>query len=170
MAEITVNFQKQIIILRFLDFDTDIDVDELTKIDYSNLFGEMVTSATLVNRVGILRAEFQNRLSEEKVNLDIYEANLRKTFRSNKTIDGKKATVQEADDAILSDPIWQGRKKKLINIERDFNYIDALYWAVQSKDKKLSAITKQVTPTEFEQGIIEGVVNGIMVKKKKKGF
>lgn len=170
MEKITLNFNDKVIILSFKEFDTDINVDELTKIQYDNLYGEIITSSTLLNQVGLLRAEFESITKSEKVDLEIYEAQLRKMFRSQMTTEGKKLTQQELEDKVLLDEGWQNRKKKLIKVERDFEYIQSIYWAIQSKDKKLSILSKAVTPEEFQDGIIEGAVNGIMIKKVTKKF
>lgn len=57
------------------------------------------------------------------------------------------------------------KRKRLLQLKKNCNYIDALYWAVQSKDKKLSVLMKGVTPEEFAKGILERRVNTFLVKK-----
>ena len=58
-------------------------------------------------------------------------------------------------------------KKQVIAAKRDLDFIDSLYWAIQSKDKKLSVLTKGVTPEELYNEIIEGTINNIVIKKVK---
>ena len=43
--------------LKFDDFDENVDVDSLLKIDYGNLLGELVTFPVVVNRFGVLLAD-----------------------------------------------------------------------------------------------------------------
>ena len=74
--KVTINLKEKVIVLNYEEFDPDVDVDDLTKVHYENLFGDMVTVSTLLNKVGILKADFENKLSEEKLEFDIYVANL----------------------------------------------------------------------------------------------
>ena len=45
--------------------------------------------------------------------------------------------------------------------------LDSLYWACQDKSRKLNGLVNGTTPQEFVEGMIEGKVNGILIKKKK---
>ena len=78
-----------------------------------------------------------------------------------------KPTVQELDNAVIKDPAIQNLRKRHIRIEKEYKYIDSLYWAVKSKDDKLNKITQHLIPKDFEEEIIEGVINGVMIKKAK---
>lgn len=166
--KMTINLDNKIIVLSFEEFDTDIDVDELTRIDYSNLFGEMVTVSTLLNRVGLLKADFEARVSHSKMEFDIYCAGLRKMYRSNAIKSSSKLTAQEVEDMVLMDEGYKIRKSNTFQHTKQLQYLDSIYWSVKSKDDKLSVLLKGVTPIEFETGIAEGVVNGIMINKKEK--
>ena len=168
MEKIVIPFGNKFVNLSYDEFDTDIDMNKVTKIDYSNLYGEIVTVSHLLNRVGILKAELESTVAHSKVDLDIFEANLRKIIRSNATSNGVKTTVQSVDDEVLLDPQWKSKKKLHINNEKNLQFIDSLYWSIQSKDKKLSVLMKGVTPEEFANEIVEGVVNTIMITKKDK--
>jgi len=50
--------------LLFDNFDEDMEVDSLLKIDYSNLIGELITFPVIVNRFGNLLAEAESQVSE----------------------------------------------------------------------------------------------------------
>ena len=63
---------SKLVRLTYQPFDTDIDMDQITQIDYSNIVGELLTVSALLNKVGLLKADVNNRFSEEKVDLDIY--------------------------------------------------------------------------------------------------
>ena len=58
--------------LIFDNFDEDVDIDSLLKIDYSNLIGELVTFPVILNRFGILLAEAESQVAETKLHLDGY--------------------------------------------------------------------------------------------------
>jgi hypothetical protein len=150
--------------LVFEEFDGDLNTDTLCQIDYSNIYGEIVTLPALLNRVSVLKAEVENRFATEKVELDIYEAQLRKQFRSKSTTDGKKPTVQEVEDELTMDLGWQNKKKKLIRYQKDVDYVMAFFFALRSKDEKLNNIKSNVTPLDFEKEIVSGIINTIMIK------
>lgn len=158
------------------DFDATIDVDEITSIDYSNLFGEAVTISTLLNRIGILKARAEAIYAEKKLDFDIYEANRRKTLRREAAMNSNyfkvedqqiKLTENSLEEAIIIDGGWQVNKKNVIKAQETLNKVDALYWSIQSKDRKLSVIMKPTTPEEFMNELVEGKVNGMIIKKKK---
>lgn len=158
------------------DFDSEINVDEITSIDYSNLFGEAVTVSTLLNRIGILKARAEAIYAEKKLEFDIYEANQRKRLRREAAMNSNyfkvddqqiKLTENSLEEAIIIDEGWQVNKKNVIKAQETLNKCDSIYWAVQSKDRKLSVIMKPTTPEEFMNELVEGKVNGIIIKKKK---
>ena len=178
MSKVVVPFGGKAVILKFGDFDDEIDVDELTRIDFSNLFGEIVTVSALLNRIGILKAETEAAYSHKKLECDIYEANLAKQYRREANINSGKFTIPDGTgetsiklteeslkSAILLDIAYQNKKKGVIEAQKNLAFMDSLYWSIQSKDKKLSVIMKPTTPEDFCHEIIEGSVNGILIKK-----
>lgn len=162
---IKIHFEDKIVTLKYTEFDTDVDLDDITKIHYDNIYGEIVTIPGLVNRIGLLKASVDNELSRSKLEFDVFEANLRKTVRSRYVVGGKKFTIQEVDDDIMTDPQWKNWKLKLSRLQKNVDMVSAIYWAVKSKDDKLNNIKGNITPKEFENEIVEGVINTIMIKK-----
>ena len=166
---IKIPIGENVIVLKYKDFDTDIDLDEVTQIDYSNLYGEIVTISSLLNRVGIMKADVENAYNDFKLEVGIFESQRRKEIiRENLAIGNKKPSESTLDDEINTDPKVIAMRKRLNELQRDLNYVDAFYWAVQSKDKKLSVLMKGVTPEEFAEGIVEGVVNTFYIHKFQK--
>lgn len=171
-----IHIEDQVIHLVTADFDSEIDVDEITSIDYSNLFGEAVTVSALMNKIGILKARAEAIYAEKKLEFDIYEATQRKRIRREAAMnEGKfkiegefiKLTENSLEEAIILDAGWQVNKKNVIKSQETLGKIDSIYWAIQSKDRKLSTIMRPVTPQEFMNELVEGKVNGILIKKKK---
>lgn len=166
--EIRIALNTYTIILTTSSSDENFDVDSITSIDYSNLYGEAVTVSALMNKIGLIKADSDNAVAGKKMELDIYEAELRKLFRKNMIAQGGKPTDQKVEDEVISDEGWQIMKRNFINAQRDAQYVDSLYWAIQSKDKKLSVLMKGTTPEDFEKEIIEGAINTYIIKKHKR--
>jgi hypothetical protein len=165
------------ITLQMKDFEDEVDIDMMTGIDYSNLFGEAVTVSANLNRFGILKASAEEKLSKAKLELDIYESGLRKSFRREANMnDGKfkvgdeaiKLTEGSLNEAIMLDKGLQVMKNNIIKFQKNVSDLDSIFWSISSKDKKLNNMLKAVTPSEFYNEIIEGAVNGFVIKKHKR--
>lgn len=162
---VLVSIGDKIIRLWFDDMPDDVDTDDLTKIHYENLYGELVTVSALLNRIGLIQSAVEDHLAQARLEFSAWEAGLRKTIRANNA--GKKLTLQEIDDEVLTDPIWLNKKRELLQLEKHKRDVDSLYWSIQSKDRKLSVLLKGVTPEEFAKGIVEGAINLFYVQKKE---
>ena len=171
-----IHIDSQPLELVMADFDSEIDVDEITSIDYSNLFGEAVTISTLLNRIGILKARAEAIYAEKKLEFDIYEATQRKRLRREAAMNSNyfkvddqqiKLTENSLEEAIIIDAGWQVNKKNVIKAQETLNKVDSIYWAISSKSKRLEVMLKPVTPEEFFNELVEGTVNGILIKKRK---
>ena len=57
-----------------IGLDTDIDIDDLIKIDYHNILGEILTFSVIMNRIGNFRAEMEELMEEAKVEVEIKKA------------------------------------------------------------------------------------------------
>lgn len=171
-----IHIDNQPLELIMADFDSEINVDEITSIDYSNLFGEAVTISTLLNRIGILKARAEAIYAEKKLEFDIYEATQRKRLRREAAMNSNyfkvddqqiKLTENSLEEAIIIDEGWQVNKKNVIKAQETLNKVDSIYWAISSKSKKLEVMLKPITPEEFYNELMEGTVNGILIKKRK---
>ena len=162
------------IVLVFSEFDDELDVDQITSIDYSNIYGEAVTVSALQNKVGMLKAESEKYYQEKKLECDIYEAELKKKWRREAATNGGKFNIEEdgikltesaLDEAVLLDKGFEVKKKNVIKSKRDVDFMDSLFWAISSKDKKLNNLVRAVTPKEFYDELIEGKINTFLIKK-----
>lgn len=175
----TVHIGTIPIILEHGDFDSTINVDDLTKIDTSNLFGEAVTMSAAVNRIGLLKAEVEATMSELRLDCKIFEGRFRSDLRrqaaqnngsylirvNNEDI-SVKLTEKALETCFENDPEWIELKRQFIKAERNFNALSSLYWATQDKSRKLNGLVSGTTPSEFVEGMIEGKINGILISKK----
>lgn len=164
----------RVITLKLEDVDPVIDIENITSIDYSNLYGEAVTVSALLNRWGIIKAEAEKIHKTSILERRKFRAKLRKRYRKeaygNKgkifiDADGDeiKLTVDSLEDAILLNPKYEEMQLKEIDAKRDLDFIESIYWAVQSKDKKLNNIVRPVTPKEFISELVDKKVNGFLI-------
>lgn len=173
--EILVHFNDVPVTLVTNGFEDTVDIDSLTSIDYSNLYGEAVTVSALLNKVGLLRAEAERAVSEKKLEKEVYEADMKKGWRREANRNGGKFTIQEEeiklsekalDEALLLDEDYQKLCLEYIEAQKNFSVLDALQWSVQDKSKKLNNLLKPVTPQEFLSELVEGKVNSFLIAKK----
>lgn len=162
------------IVLLSNDLEDELDVDEITSINYSNLFGEAITISALYNKIGLMRAEVEREVKLKKLDLKVYEAQTRKTIRRKAAINNGKAEVDGTEIKLTNDVVdelvydnlgFREKSKEVIELEKDFAMVDTLFWALQSKSKKLEQMLRPVTPKEFESELIEGSINTFMIKK-----
>jgi hypothetical protein len=169
--------EGKLVTLTYDPFDTDLDMDILTSIDYSNLFAEMVTISTLLNKIGLLKADVEAIVKDHDFELAILKAERMEYYRKELTREqpyirgtGSK-TIEpgstETENAVFQDQTYKIKRKENIRLHKDKEYIESFYWSVKSKDEKLNALMKGVTPIEFQNGILEGTINTIMIKKHK---
>ncbi len=174
----TIHVGNTPIVLEHDNLDSNINVDDLTIIDTSNIFGEAVTISAAVNRIGLLKSEVEAKMAEAKLEYKIYEG----VFKSKKRkqavdnggfyllrVDNDDVKVKLSETSLSSafetDPKWIELKRAFILAEKNFNAISSLYWACQDKSRKLNGLVNGTTPEEFVEGLIEGKVNGILLKK-----
>lgn len=172
---VSIPFKSKTLVLNMSFLDLNINVDELTKINYSNLYGEMITIPTLTNKVGIIRAEAEYNMSMSKLDRNIKAAELNEYYRkklSYEHVNYKKETVWKAPNndtvtaAIDRDIEYINICKRYIRMTKNFNNIDSLFWSVKDKAgilKKMGESMK-LTPEDFEKNIVEGAINGMMIK------
>jgi len=173
---IQVNWGDSVINIHLGKLDLDMDVDELTKIHYHNLVGEMLTVSVLLNRVGVIRADCEDAAKRAKAHYDYKIADSREAIAQSLveyTEDSKgqrkasKPTVAAIDAAISKDPALYSLKKIQLSKERDFAHMDNLYWSIKSKDGKINAMYHSLKPEDHEQYLVEEVINGMLIKRIK---
>ena len=178
MKEI-INIGDKPIILVFPDEEEEIHVEELTRIDYSNLYGEAVTVPSILNRIGHIKALLEEALSKAKMKREIYSAKIRAIYREEAASSKKshfkiigrenpvKLTESALDEALILDPSYEKLSNQVIELQRNFSDVDSLYWAIHKKNEKLNKFLKPVTPEEFIGELVETKINGVFIKKPK---
>ena len=162
------------LVLVFSEFDEELDVDEITSIDYSNIYGEAVTVSALQNKIGMLKAEAEKYYQDKKLECDIYEAGIKKKWRREAATNGGKFTIEDEsikltesalNEAVLLDKGFEIKKKNVIQSQRNVSFMDSLFWSISSKDKKLNNLVKSLSPKEFYDELVEGKINTFLIKK-----
>jgi len=156
--------------LVFDEFNEEVDIDSLLKIDYSNLIGEIITFPVIVNRFGKLLADMEAQVSEKKLNVDIFEAKVKERLRVEITNQkgGKAATVDELNSAIMLDKGFQAMKKSFIETQKNRDYIQSVFWSSKDKSGKLDKLSMSMQTGDITDDMIQGKVNNITIKKTKK--
>lgn len=166
--KIPVEIGGQIFILVFEGFSAgEIDSDQLTKIDHSNLYGEAISISALVNQVGLLATEAERVMDKKKFEVDVEEARLDKLIRKNAVANQIKVTETSIKSEILLDKAYQNAMYSYLSAKAQFGRIDSLYRAVKSKDNKLNNMIRGVTPAELVNELVEGTINNILIKRHK---
>lgn len=172
---------KTPITLEYGELDEIINVDDLTKIDHTNIFGDAVTATASANRCGMLAARVQGMVDEAKLRLRIYENECRskKRLEASKNgdkfsieVDGEIAWIKLSEKALESicdsDAEWQRLKIDCIKLEENLANLTSLHWSSQQKCRNLTNLVSNVTPEEFIAELIEGKINGFFLKKHKR--
>jgi hypothetical protein len=166
-----IHLENKIAAIVPTDWDYNFNPDEVLKIDPYNIYGEIITIPVLVNRMGLLVADMRHYVKESKIRLELKEAEIRKLFRNQRSSQGMKSpTVQETDDHLTLDPVVKNLRLKLIRNEADLERLESIYNAVKDKSFKLNNISKSLVPSDFEKELVEGVVNGLMIKLRDRKY
>lgn len=168
--DIVIELKNKNIVLKIYEFSNEIEVDEILKIDYNNMLGEILTFTVLFNRIANLKAEMEHIVSTSKFDLESLEAQLHEEYKKKLLKDGEKATEKSLEMNIIRDPRYIIKKKNHLERIKHLAYLDSLYWSAQNKSALLRSISDKMKPEEFEGEIVEGIINGIMIKSVKKSF
>lgn len=164
-----INIGDSCYILKFDEFDEDVDIDRLLKIDYSNLLGEMITFPTVVAKFGNMLAEAESQVNEKKLDLDITEAKLKEKYRLQlmEVNGGKSPTVDQLTTAVIQDKVFFAKKKSHISAQKTRDYMLTTYLAAKDKSEKINKVFFQAHPGDIPEQVIEGRMNSTMIKKAK---
>jgi hypothetical protein len=156
--------------LLFDNFDEEMEIDSLLKIDYSNLIGELITFPVIVNRFGNLLAEAESQVSEAKLNLEVFEAKTKEKLRIElaEQNGGKNPTVENLNNAVVSSNSYQAMRKRMIEVQKNRDYINSIFWSAKDKSEKLNKLSMSIQSNELSDSVIEGRVNNVLIKRTKR--
>ena len=166
-----INIGGKQYVLMVGEFDEDeLNVEDLLKIDYSNLVGELVTFPIIENRIGLMLADAESKVAEVKLNRDILEAKLKEKYALSLADGngGKRPTVDAINAAVLQDKGYQVLLRSKIAAEKARDYANSLLWSAKSKSSKLEKLSLTIQNNEIPDDVLEGRVNGIVIKRAKR--
>lgn len=168
--DITFPIGNRTICLKIQSID-DLDLDDFTSIDYSNLIGEYLTAPLFLNKIGVLEADCREAVNKARFDLEILYAQLyeeaRKRFYKEKANGERQSvSIEDIKNAVIGDKAYRLKKFSLITMERNLEYITSSYWSMKDKSNKLNSLYAKIVPEEFEKEIVEGQVNNVMIKLK----
>lgn len=156
------------VVLFKVDTFTDLDLDKLLKIDYENLVAELVTFPVVVNRLGLLCADMDNEFQQSKLDLSIYEAKTNERLRDTLWEENdKKPTIAEVESALLQDKVWKVKKKKMLRIQKEKEYMYSVYSAAKDKSNKLDKLSLTIRSGDIDDKIIQRQLNNVYFKIKE---
>lgn len=168
--DVVIELKNKMVVLKILPFDTDIEVDEILKIDYYNIMGEILTFNVLFNRIANLKAEQDNIVSVSKMDLEAFEAQLYEELKKKIAQEEGKVTEKGVEMAITRDPRFVAKKKVHYEKVKNASYLDSLYWAAQNKSGLLRSLSDKLKPEEFMGELLTDTINGVMIKATKKAI
>lgn len=169
MTKVVIQIGERNFVLLFDEFDDDMDIDSLLKIDYSNLIGELITFPVIVNRFGQLLSEADSQVAEAKLNLDIHEAKQKEKLRVELTDkNGKAPTVDALNNAFIATKSYRVMRLKFIEAQKTKDYINSIYWSAKDKSGKLDKLSLSFQVGDLEDSVIEGRVNNVLIKRREK--
>ena len=131
--EILVHFNDVPVTLVTNGFEDTVDIDKLTSIEYSNLYGEAVTVSALLNKVGLLRAEAEKKVAECKLEKEVYEAQTKKEWRREANRNGGKFTLALEDGEVEEIKLSEKALDEAMDSIRNKYGRDAIKWAGRIK-------------------------------------
>ncbi len=168
----------KVVLLKLTSFD-EIDTDEITKIQYHNIIGELLTCSTVLNRFGNMVAEADELLAKAKLGYDIFYAQEYAKAAKEGTIKYTNTRQREVveipssnkiEQVIKAKPEYASKIREVIRLQKQRDIINSLYWAVKSKDDKLNKLTDKIRPEDFSKELVEEEINGILIRVKQKAI
>jgi len=181
--KIIIELPDKMIVLKSTTYDNEIDVDSALSIDYGNIMGEILTFPVFLNRVGVLLAEaedslrqaqFEIGLSEKELKNVILQAkkraktSLKQSGTNSPTLEEISIKASEDEIAKKAEADYNDEYLQFLRVNKERDQINTLYWSAKSKDEKLNKISDKIRPEDFQHEILEGHINGIMIKSTEK--
>lgn len=180
------SYNKHIITILMDDkLDIEYDIDSVLKIDYTNVFAEIITFPVLLNRFGILLADIDNAIKLKESELEKEKADLkrqraiaeRKAFDALKEEGIKSPTISQIEGVVhqnkehqVFEDAYRNSHVGLIEMQHDRDIVNSIYWACKTKSNMLEKLTDKLNPLDLEQDLIDFSINNIQVKGSKKLF
>ena len=161
MKDLVCNLGDKVIKFKIGEFDNELDIDKLLKIDYNNVIAEILTFPVMVNRFGALAADMSNIYHEKKIDLSIFEAKEREKIRQELSDEGEKITIGVVDDRLMKSVKYRAKKKLVYKAEKEKEYLYSIYFAAKDKSTKLDKLSMSLRRDDFDELTVQRQMNNI---------
>lgn len=166
--KIKFNIGDRVIQFTIGEFEEEMDIDKLLKIDYSNILAEILTFPVIVNRFGLMAAEMDNIVQETKLNLAIFEAKTKEQIREELNEEnGKRPTIAEVDDRFIQNKKYQVKQKLYYKVIKEKEYIYSIYQSAKDKSYKLDKLSLSLRPDDLDEKTIQKQLNNVYYQIQK---
>jgi len=171
MTNLVFTVGDKMIKFKVSDFQDDLDIDTLLKIDYGNLVAELITAPVVMNKMGILAAEMSNELRLAKLNFEIRKAKVQQQIREDLSEEDdkgkvKKPTVAEVEDGLLMNKVFQKYQRDYFEAQKQKDYIDSIYTAIRDKSEKLNKLSLTLRSGDINEELIQKQLNNVYYQIK----
>jgi len=118
-------------------------------------------SCNIMNRLGGLVAEAEDETRRTKMNLETMRAKMAESFRSVKTREGKKPTVQEVDDHLLLHPVCKKKQERYFEAMKTEKYINSIYWSFKEKQENLKKLSLTLQQGDLNSETIQAAMRNM---------
>jgi len=144
--------------------DEEFDVDRILQIDYNNLLADIATFPVILNRLGLLLAEMDNKVREAELQLRTYKAKERKKIRDRLIAKKQKLTIDTVDDELRSSAGYVVRYSKVFKRMKERDYVNSIYWAAKSKGDNLTKLSLTIQAGDIDLEDIVKRFNGVELR------
>lgn len=175
MSKTVFKFKGKTVVINSKGFTDDIDVDTLLQINYQRLPAEMVTFPVILNKLGMLLADANNKLKETELDFEIFVAKQNELIRLELLDEKKTKRYTDADINIFSkaqlkkSKAYRIKQIMIIKAQRQQETINSLYWAAKDKSDKINKLSEklQADQVDYDLNELRGTINGIKVHINK---
>lgn len=161
------------LILIWKQFQDDVDIDKLLRINYRNLAAEILTFPVVMFKLQALLEDAEHSIRESELDLEAYKAKRTSEIR-NELNDLKMFEKLTQDDIkyrqasmLQQDKVFRAKNKKLLKLKKQKGYLNAVYWSAKDKSGKLDRVTEKQHPDDLKYSLenIEDEFNGVLLRE-----
>lgn len=164
MEKLPIEINGKIYTLLPKPFGEEINIADYLKIDYHNIFAELITMPLVLNQIANMKAEIDNRVLHQKTGLEILRANLEKECKRD-SVKQRGPTLNDLEEYVLTNEQYQKERELFNNLQKQAAYLDSFYWSAKAKIDSLQKISDRITPDEFNVEMLEKSINNVIIKK-----
>lgn len=162
--KIVIEINEKIYTLIPQPFQDEIEISDYLKIDYHNIFAELITMPLIINQISNIKAEIDTMVSQQKLAVKVLKSNLEKEYKASRS-GGKAPSLNDLEIYVNTNEEYQKEAMLLINLEKQAAYMESFYWAAKDKINALNKISDKITPDDFSVDILEKSINNVVIKK-----